>query len=377
MKIAILGTKGVPGHHGVEVVVDSLLPHLVALGHEITVYGYSTYTHPSDDYKGGRILTVKGSPGKNTEMISHMLKASMDTRRRDYDIVHIHSVDPCLLAWLPRAGHGVVATSHGQAYIRKKWGPVARAMSRLAERIFIKVPRAVTSVSMPLADYYRARYGREVEYIPNGIEMRERPSAAHLKKWDLKPGGFLFCSAGRIERTKGLDTLLEAYRILKPDLPLVVAGGGSGTDPVYFDHLKATKPDGVTFAGFLTGDELFSLYAYPRVFVFPSEYEAMSMALLEGLSFGVPTVYSDTPENEAVAEDLGRSFRVSDPASLAGALREVLADYDRALETGRRAMEVVRTNHDWKTIAGQYDRLYRDLAIRDLTARSRPVEYRR
>ncbi len=50
MRIAFLGTKGIPGHHGVEVVVDSLSPILASLGHEITVYGYDTYT------KAGQLL---------------------------------------------------------------------------------------------------------------------------------------------------------------------------------------------------------------------------------------------------------------------------------------------------------------------------------
>ena len=61
MKILILGTKGIPGHHGVEVVVDSLVPHMASMGHEITVYGYDSYTTPTDDYCGVRIKTVAGS----------------------------------------------------------------------------------------------------------------------------------------------------------------------------------------------------------------------------------------------------------------------------------------------------------------------------
>ena len=50
MKIAVLGIKGVPGRHGVEVVVDSLIPHLTALGHDITVYAYKSYSQATDDY---------------------------------------------------------------------------------------------------------------------------------------------------------------------------------------------------------------------------------------------------------------------------------------------------------------------------------------
>jgi len=72
MKIAILGIKGIPGHHGVEVVVDSLVPYLASMGHDITVYGYDSYTKSTDGYRGVKIKAVSGSSRSNIEMISHM-----------------------------------------------------------------------------------------------------------------------------------------------------------------------------------------------------------------------------------------------------------------------------------------------------------------
>lgn len=362
MKIAVLGIKGVPGHHGVEVVVDSLLPHLSALGHEVTVYGYGGYCEPTDDYHGARIVTVSGSQRKNLEMISHMWQASLAERREAYDIVHIHSADPCLLAWLPRARFGVIATSHGQAYLRQKWGSAARTMSKVAERFFVRIPRVKTSVSKPLADYYNRRYRAGVRYIPNGIVFREPPPAALVEKWGVRPKEFLFCSAGRIERTKGLSTLIEAYRLLGREIPLVIAGGGSATDETYFDELKADKPEGVRFTGFLTGDEFFALYAHAKVFIFPSEYEAMSMALLEGLSFGTPTVFSDIPENRTVADGMGFAFHVSDAASLAATLERVLGAPGEGARLGALAARHVREHHDWKAIAGRYHEVYLEMA---------------
>jgi len=122
MKIAVVGIKGIPGYHGVEVVVDSLVPHLSSMGHSITVYGYDSYTKSMVNYKGVRIKTVCGSSQKNLEMISHMRNATLETRNENFDIVHIHNTDPCLLSWLIKARYGIVATSHGQAYVRDKWG---------------------------------------------------------------------------------------------------------------------------------------------------------------------------------------------------------------------------------------------------------------
>lgn len=364
MKIAILGIKGVPGRHGVEVVVDSLVPHLVELGHDITVYGYESYTNRSNNYHGAQIKTVSGSRHKNLEMITHMWRASVDSRKENFDIVHIHNTDPCLLSWVPKPKYGMIATSHGQAYLREKWSFAAKCMSRIAERFFIYLPDVITSVSKPLADYYQVKYNRKVEYIPNGIKFREKPDSAILSKWGIKQQQFLFCSAGRIERTKGIHTLIEAYSILKPDIPLVIAGGGEGTDPVYFEKLKREKPEGVKFVGFLTGDELYALYAHARIFLFPSEYEAMSMALLEGLSFGVPTIYSRIPENEAVANGIAYPFAVSNTVDLADQINIVSKNYAEALTIGNKAVDAIKRQHDWVTVAKQYSSCYHSISTK-------------
>lgn len=362
MKIAILGIKGVPGYHGVEVVVDSLLPLLAEMGHDITVYGYASYTENMSDYSGSQVKTVSGSSIGSLEMVSHMWKASIDANKEEFDIIHIHSADPCIVAWKLRARYGIIATSHGQAYLREKWGYIPRKMSKLAERFFIKIPQIITSVSKPLAEYYKDKYNKEVTYIPNGIKLRKKPSFSLLDKWAIRPQEYFFCSAGRFERTKGLHTLFEAYSKLETNLPLVIAGGGSGSDKVYFDELIKSKPDNVILTGFLSGDEFFALYAYARIFIFPSEYEAMSMALLEGLSFGVPTIYSNIPENESVAKGLGVSFEVSNSDSLTKSIENVIFNYDKAIEVGQKAKMVIRGKHDWKTIAGQYNEIYMNLA---------------
>ena len=78
----------------------------------------------------------------------------------------------------------------------------------------------------------------------------------------------------------------------------------------------------------------------------------------------MPTVYSNIPENEAVAAGLGFPFAVSDPDSLASRINEVLGCYDSARQRAGKAREVVRDKHDWRRIAGQYHELYQRLAMR-------------
>ena len=128
--------------------------------------------------------------------------------------------------------------------------------------------------------------------------------------------------------------------------------------------LKQAKPDNVKFVGFLSKKELFPLYAHAKIFIFPSEYEAMSMALLEGLSFGTPTIYSDLPENAIVAKDIAYSFKVSNPESLAKQIKYVLGNYTQAINLGKKAKDKIEKKHDWAKIASMYNDLYLKMGMR-------------
>ncbi len=86
------------------------------------------------------------------------------------------------------------------------------------------------------------------------------------------------------------------------------------------------------------------------------------MTLLEGLSFGVPTIYSNIPENRAVADGLGFPFEVSNVSALVDQLDYVLNHGSEAADMGRRAKTSILKTHSWRTIAEQYNEVYKSLS---------------
>ncbi len=128
-------------------------------------------------------------------------------------------------------------------------------------------------------------------------------------------------AAGRMDPTKGLHHLLDAYDQLQPALPLLVVGGFEGHNQDYSEQLLArcrATPNLVLIPTLLTQPELFELVAGAKLFVFPSEIEAMSMMLLEVISCGAPVLASDIAENtEVTGPDYPWLFRNADPADLA------------------------------------------------------------
>ncbi|MCK4816351.1 glycosyltransferase, partial [bacterium] len=131
MRIAIIGSKGIPGHHGVEVVVENVATRLVALGHEISVLGYNSYFKGLETYKDCNLIGFDGSDHYSFEMPTHVKNEVkyLLGHSQDYDVVHIHSVDPCLFTLSLKKVFPIVVTSHGRVYKRREVGIVRKLAS--------------------------------------------------------------------------------------------------------------------------------------------------------------------------------------------------------------------------------------------------------
>jgi glycosyltransferase involved in cell wall biosynthesis len=267
-------------------------------------------------------------------------------------------VDPCVVVPFVRLFHPVVATSHGQAYRRDKWGVVFRSLSRLAERIFITAPRKCTAVSRTLSDYYGRRYGRTAEYVPNGVTIEKPAGPEHLRPFGLEKDGYILF-VGRLLATKGPQLLIDAYKKAKPGVKLVIAGGSSHTDE-YERSLQNEASDDIRFIGYQYGETLRSLYSNCRLFVFPSFIEGLPLVLLEALSFLRPVVFSDIPENMEIARDLGIPFRSGSVEDLAAKLDYALAHAGEMESLQRATMNRLVQEYDWDRVTDRYLQIYRD-----------------
>lgn len=360
--MAMIGLRGIPATYGgVERHVEELATRLVHLGFDVTVYCRSNYTPPQEDYRGIQLVRLPTINQKHLEMIVHTFLCVLHlTFVRRVDLIHIHSVDPALLTPLAKLGGTVIVTSHGQAYRREKWGTTAKAMSRSAEWIFLRLADGAVSVSRTLREYYRRKYGRTVTYIPNGVNLVERSGTDRLEQLGLTPNGYILY-VGRLVPTKGAHFAIEALQGVDTDLKLAIAGGSSHTSE-YVQRLERYRSDQVLLLGYQYGEAIQQLYENCRLFVIPSQIEGLPITLLEAMSYGRPILYSDIPENVEAADGVGVSFRSADVEDLREKLRYCLDHPEELEELGRRARERVARDYSWDDIAAKHAELYRSFA---------------
>ena len=152
--------------------------------------------------------------------------------------------------------------------------------------------------------YFMETYGRETHFIPNGVNRPEvREAKLITDHFGLEKDSYILF-LGRLVPEKGIRYLVEAFKNVKTDKKLVIAGGSSDTDS-FMEELKelAKGDDRILFTGFVQGAMLDELYSNAYVYTLPSDLEGMPLSLLEAMSYGNCCLVSDIPECAEVVED--------------------------------------------------------------------------
>lgn len=360
LKIAMLGHKRVPGREGgVEVVVEELATRMVKNGHDVTVYNRSKKgVKIGKEYKGVRIITIPTIEHKNTDAVVYSFFASLHALFGGYDVIHYHAIGPSAMLIIPHFfGKRTVVTVHGLNYKTPKWKGFAEKYILMGEKIAARFADEIITLSKEQQRYFKEKYNRETRLIPNGtiIQSPKEPKEI-VEKWSLNKNGYiLFLS--RVVPGKGLETLIEAYKQIDTDLPLIIAGDSEFVSDFRQQmHELAADDERIHFIGFVEGDTLVELYSNAKLFVFPSEAEGMPMCLLEALSYNTSCLVSDIPENVDVGEHFVQTFNVGDVEHLKKQLEHCLENYDELFK--ENSADYIEEKYNWDCVVKQTLEVY-------------------
>lgn len=384
MKIAIIGSKGIPAKAGgIERHVEELAIRLAKRGFDVAAYTRPWYTGPvKATHQGVRLIPLASVKTKHLDAITHTFAATVHAMREGFDVYHYHGVGPALLAWMPRVfrpSAKVVVTFHCLDRRVQKWGRIARAALRLGEWAATHFAHETIVVSKTLAHYVHEVYGRRALYVPNGVKV-PKPAAgsdAVLTRLGLEKGRYVVM-VSRLIRSKNADALIEAWQRLKRGatdlrtlgMKLVIVGDGDGHDP-YVEEVRgqAARSRDIVMAGARYGAELHAIVAHAAFAVHPSSAEGLPMAVLEKMAHGKAVLASDIPEHLEVVEGKGYTFRLGDVRDLMLQLHWMLTHPRQCAETGREAQKHVAVWFSWEKIAKETAALYAALAAKPQPAR--------
>jgi glycogen(starch) synthase len=379
--------------------VHALATALAAAGHEVTVVTRHGEGAPLDEVSDGvRVVRAPQDPPLFPFATDTLLAWTMSfnhalTRAalrvaaehlaagQPFDVVHGHDwlVTHAAVTLKHHLGVPLVATVHAtEAGRHSGWLPAElnRCIHSVEWWLTYEARRVLVC-----SGYMRWEVTRlfelpagKVEVIENGVAERSfaaRPAAAREVRQRYGGGGPLLVYAGRLVYEKGVQDLLAAVPRLRrrfPGLRVVIAGDGKYRPDLEAEARRRRLGRAVTFAGFVSGDELPALYGAADCVVVPSRYEPFGLVALEAAAAGAPLAVSATGGlAEFVAPGVtGVTFPPGDPAGLADAVTGLLSDEVLAHRLARRARRLVSERYGWHTIAARTADAYRHAARDEL-----------
>ncbi len=375
MKIALLGTRGVPASYsGFETCVEELGSRLVQRGHQVTVYCRPHHvTYPHATYKGMRLVKLPTIANKYLDTIVHSFLSSLHALTQGYDICLYFIAGNSLVTWIPRlVGQKTLINVDGLDWKRAKWPTLAKRYLQFAERMSGRLANVVITDSRAVQAYYREVYGITAVYIAYGADVPRVPPGPVLQRFGLEPDRYVLF-VGRLVPENNAHHLVEAFRGLDTDLKCVIVGDAPYAE-AYKERLRAAAEGDprIVFTGYQFGAAYHELGSNAYLFVETSAVGGTHPALLEAMAFGNCVIVNDTPENLETIGDAGFSYSGRQgAASLRTVLSRLLADPTLVAEYRQRAQEHVRAHYSWDAVTDQYEALFeRTLGRRLATASS-------
>lgn len=377
MRIAILGTRGIPANYGgFETFADELSRRLVTRGHSVRVYCRDRESSSwlkdcaFGDVKLRYIPTIFH---KYLETIFHTMLSFIDCASAETDVILL--CNAANSPFIPIAlikGIPVAVNVDGVERKRSKWNILGKAWYLLGEISSVLFAKKIIADANVIAEYYQDTYRASSSIIAYGAERLYQRSGEQHQKWGLIPKKYLLY-VSRLEPENNALGVIRSYVKSGCTLPLVVVGDAPYAseyklklreEAVKIDTESAKAGARVVFAGFQFGAAYRELREHCYFYFQATEVGGTHPALVEAMAHANCIIANDVIEHREVLLDCGLYYPYNDFDALADLIKRLMNDPQLVTELGEKASKRANKTYSWNTITGQYEDLLLQLVQR-------------
>ncbi|MDO6430682.1 DUF1972 domain-containing protein [Flavitalea sp. BT771] len=366
LRIAILGTRGIPNHYGgFEQLSEYLAPGLVKAGYDVTVYNSHHHPYREKTWKGVHIRHCYdaeyflGSAGQ----FVYDLNCLIDARRRKYDVIlQLGYTSSSIWGMLYPKDSMVICNLDGLEWQRTKYSPMTRRFLLYAEKLAVKYSDLHIADSPVIQHYFQEKYSILTEYIAYGAELFGPADPSVLHEYDIEPGNYFLLMA-RMEPENNLETILDGYMKSRTVMPVLVVGDTVNGFGKYL-RKKFGKDERIRFTGGIYDQwKTHCLKAFCHLYFHGHSTGGTNPSLLEAMASEALIAAHDNAFNRQVLGEDALYF----------SNKEDITDLiERGPASGaigtikRRNREKIQVHFTWPEIIARYERfiLY-SLSIRN------------
>lgn len=362
IKIAILGTRGVPARHGgFETFAEKLAPYLAEQGVEVTVYCQDVYRAGGpfievDSWNGVRRVHVRVLGRARYSTVLFDLISSVHATL-DGSVQLVLGYNTALFQLIGRAcRRRIIFNMDGIEWQRGKWGRWVRLWLRTNEKVAHRLANIAIADHPSIAAHLFARTGRQSVVIPYGAEDTRSRGDLGARRTDLADDYFLV-----VARCEPENSLLEIVRAFssRPRSARLVVVSDVGAAGSYGIAVRSAADPSVTFMGAVYDPAILAKLRYhAKAYVHGHTVGGTNPSLVEALSAGRPVIAHDNRFNRWVAGDGQLYFK--NEADLDSALSLLSGDNEAAHSIGELAYARYKTMFQWEAILRAYFDLLTD-----------------
>lgn len=359
MKIAILGSKGIPNEYGgFEQFAEYLSCGLVRKGHAVTVYnpGFHSYTRP--EFHGVEIIKKsdpEGLFGSAANIIYDYL-CLKDALTRKFDLIlecGYGSLAPALLLCnISRTP--IVTNMDGMEWQRSKWNVLSKKFLKWSEKYVVKKCRAIVSDNIHVKNYYQRTYGTSSDFIPYGATVLNTFDESVPAKYGLEKEKYYLVIA-RFEPENNLHLILQGYENSGATGKIMVVGDVQAR---YGRSIKSHfRNKNIIYAGNIYEQaDLNSLRHFSKIYFHGHSVGGTNPSLLEAMGAGALIVSHHNIFNESVLGDDAMYFKSAEDISKIIATCDVLPDLKAGMIKNNLAK--IESMYNWEKIVDRYEELF-------------------
>lgn len=357
MKIAILGTRGVPNHYGgFEQFADFFSVFLAEKGHE--VYVYNSHNHPYQEkmYKGVHILHQYDPEFKvgTAGQFIYDLNCILDSRKRNFDIIlQLGYTSSSVWYFLLPKKPLIITNMDGLEWKRTKYSKPVQNVLKFAEKLAVKSSDYLISDSIGIQKYLQNKYQKNSTYIAYGAHKFKNPDVSILDQYQVKPYEFNMILA-RLEPENNIETILDGVVLTEDKVPVLVIGNHDTKFGIYLkDKFKEAKC--IRFIGAVyTMTHLDNLRYYSNLYFHGHSVGGTNPSLLEAMASKALIIAHDNDFNKAILKENAFYFsNFDDVKNLTNRTKK--SDNLQIIENNYLA---IAQEFNWDLINGQYLQLF-------------------
>lgn len=355
MKIAIIGTRGVPNRYGgFEQLAEKLSVGLFQKGHSVSVYNSHRHSYKEKKFKGVDIIHCYdpehrlGTPGQ----FIYDLNCVRDARKKDFDVLlFLGYTSSSVWGKLYPKKTVIISNMDGLEWKRTKYAKPAQRFLEYAEKLAVQFSHYLIADSVAIQQYLQHKFGVNSRFIPYGAELFSEKNEQILTNYELNKEKYFMLMA-RMEPENNIEMILNGFHNSNSSNKFIVIGNTVNSFGKYITG-KFGADQRIIFAGAIYDQSIIhNLIHFSKLYFHGHSVGGTNPSLLEAMAAGAMIAVHDNEFNRAVTGDNAYYFN-----SAKDIQQLIESGVDETIKEKMTAsnLEKIRHQYNWPAVIDQYE----------------------